>query len=650
MTNDRRPLWSPSSQEFETTEMARFIHWLAAERGVRLAGYRDLWNWSVMDLEAFWESVWDFYEVKAHVPYTRVLSSRDIPNAKWFEGAQLNFAEHLVQAPPEKVAVIEANETENLRTLTYADLKLRVGAAQRALTDLGIGRGSVVAAYLPNDLSALVTFLAAAGLGAVWSCCAPEFGESAVLDRFGQLNPDLLLATGSYTYRGAVFDRAQVVRKLQGELRSLRATIASPGPLGRPVDGCLPWSVLERQESEPIFEPVPFDHPLWVLYSSGTTGRPKGIIHGHGGILLESIKQVRLHMDLGPSDRFTWYTTTGWMMWNVLVSALLSGGSIALYDGSPDYPDLLSLWRLVERAGLTYIGVGAGFVEASLKAGIRPLDRCNLSTLRTVGSTGSPLSDKGFEWLATAVKPGIPIASMSGGTDVCTSFISACRILPVYTGELQCIALGVDAAAYDQTGRPVIDQVGELVIRQPMPSMPLGFWNDSTKSKYRATYFSMFPGVWRHGDWIKISHDGSAVIYGRSDATLNRGGVRMGTSEFYAIVDHLPEVSDSLIVEVGNDATTTRLILFVVMADGMAITSDTRAVINATLKRELSPRHVPDEIYAVAAIPRTINGKKMEVPVRRILEGKSVSDVASTGSMANPAALDAFLQIRDKLR
>ncbi len=643
------PIWTPLPVDIKESRLAHFIGWLRTERGIELRGYHELWAWSVADLEAFWEALWTYCGVRAHAPYRKVLSSREMPGVRWFEGAELNFAEHLLLGAPDDVAVIEADETGLLQEVTYGELARQVGAAQTGLRELGVGRGSRVVAYLPNGLAALVSFIATAGLGAMWSSCAPEFGTTAVLDRFAQLEPDVLLAAGSYAYGGRIFDRRAEIRLLQQGLPTLRATVALPGPLRLQPESCLSWHMLQRDQAMPEFSPVPFDHPLWVLYSSGTSGKPKGIVHGHGGILLESLKQIQLQMDLGPHDRFAWYTTTGWMMWNVVVSGLLSGGTILLYDGSPSHPDLLVLWRLVERARLTYLGISAGFVQSCFKAGLRPAAICDLSSLRAIGSTGSPLSEEGFRWLATAVRSRIPIASLSGGTDVCTSFLSSCRILPVFQGELQCRALGVDVAAYNEAGSAVVGEVGELVVRQPMPSMPVSFWRDPDNIRYRDAYFSQYPGVWRHGDWVLFTERGSAVIYGRSDATLNRGGVRMGTSEFYGVIEELPEVADSLVVEYGSDSTSSRLVLFVVTAPGFALTQGLVAKIRDSIRRELSPRHLPDEVIGVRAIPRTINGKKLEIPVRRILEGAPVEQAVSLGSVGNPAALDEFVLLRDRI-
>jgi acetoacetyl-CoA synthetase len=593
----------------------------------------------VEELEGFWESIWRYFEVRAGHPYHAVLSSRSMPDARWFEGSSLNFAEHLLRGGPNALAVIGVDETGLLEELTYRQLVGRVSAAQAGLRSLGIEVGDRVVAYMPNRVETLVAFLAVAGLGAIWSSCAPDFGPKAVIDRFAQLEPKLLLAVDRYRYGGREYDRSQDLAEIRASLPTLEATLVH----GRS-------DVFERAQGEITFAQVPFDHPLWVLYSSGTTGLPKGIVHGHGGILLEQLKQSRLHMDLGPEDRFFWFTTTGWMMWNVVASGLLSGGTIVLYDGSPGHPDLMGLWRLVDQLGITYFGTSAGYVQSCLKAGIQPAQELGLQALRTIGSTGSPLSVDGFRWLRDSVKAGIPVASMSGGTDVCSSFLTASPLLPVYAGELQCAALGVDAAAFDEAGRPVVGEVGELVVRAPMPSMPIRLWNDPDGSRYRETYFSKYPGVWRHGDWVEFTERGSAVIYGRSDSTLNRGGVRMGTSEFYSLVEGIPDVLDSLVVEVGPNATETQLFLFVVTASGRV--ADERLVesIRKQIRAQLSPRHVPDRIISVPEVPRTLTGKKLEVPVKRLLAGEPLARVVSLDSIANPRALDPFVVLAGTLK
>jgi acetoacetyl-CoA synthetase len=619
--------------------MMRYFNWLG-DRGVVVNDYWDAWHWSVEHLDEFWSSIWEYFSVHGDRGAGPIMTGAQMPDVHWFPGSRANYAEHLLLGRPDDIAVIATGEDGSERRLTYRQLTERVGAAQRGLVECGVGEGDVVAAQMPNCLETLVSFIACAGLGAIWSSCSPEFGVQSVADRFAQLSPRVFLAVASYTFGGKTFDKAHDIVQIQKAIPGLGQTL---------ILGESSWNVLDGPAATPTFAAVDFEHPLWVLYSSGTTGIPKGITHSHGGILLEQLKQVRLQMDVGPTDVFFWYTTTSWMMWNVVISSLLAGATAVLYDGSPGHPDLGALWRLAERTGVTYMGISAGFVQACLKQGIRPRETCDLSRIRTIGVTGSPLTAEGFDWLADAVKPGIPIASMSGGTDVCSSFLSATRLLPIHRGELQCPALGVRPVAYDSEGRSIVGEMGELVITTPMPSMPIRLWGDSDGSKYRESYFAMYPGVWRHGDWITFNSRGGAVIHGRSDATLNRGGVRMGSSEFYRVVEAMPEIEDSLVVEVGDSATTAEIVLFVVLAPGVALDDDLRGRVRATIKRNLSPRHLPDRVQEVSAIPRTLNGKKLELPVKRLLAGGDVKALVGSGSIANPSALEAFVKFRDRL-
>jgi acetoacetyl-CoA synthetase len=629
------PIWVPDPADVGRTQLAAYTRALL-DRGVECAGYRELWRWSVDELEEFWRSLWEYFEIAPGPAPERVLEGAEMPDVSWFPGTEVNFAEHMLKGERDTVAVVSVDEPGAVRRLTYGELRLAVGAAQAGLRELGVGRGDRVVALLPNALEALVAVLATTGLGAIWSSCAPEFGTQAVLDRFGQLEPAVLLAVESYVYGGRTFDRSAELEEVRRGLPTLRDALV----VGRN------WDVLDRAPQEPSFERVPFEHPLWVLYSSGTTGLPKGIVHGHGGVLLETLKSTRLTLDLGPSDRFLWYTTTGWMMWNVVVGALCSGGTSVLYDGSAIHPSPLTLWQVAADAEVTSFGMSAAFVQACMKAGIDPAAEVDLSRLRAVGSTGSPLSPEGFRWLAEEAVPGRPVFSTSGGTDVCTSFLVGNFTLPVYAGELSCRALGVAAEAWDPDGRPLLDEVGELVVTKPMPSMPIALWNDDDRSRLRETYYSFYPGVWRHGDWVTFTERGTAILHGRSDATLNRGGIRMGTSEFYRVVESLPEVADSLVVEDGPNPTTARLLLFVVLAPGAALDDDLRARIAGEIRTRISPRHVPDEVIQVAEVPRTLNGKKLEVPVKQLLSGVPLERAASTGSLANPDALKAFVGLQ----
>jgi acetoacetyl-CoA synthetase len=577
--------------------------------------YHELWRWSVEDLEGFWGALWEWFEIDAS--YDRVLGRREMPGAEWFPGASLSYAEQLFHAArPGEVAIVHASESQALAELTWDELADQVARCAAGLRRLGVGRGDRVAAYMPNVPETVVAFLACASIGAVWSSCAPEFGTPTVVDRFKQIEPRVLIATEGYRYGGKDFDRRDRVAEIVAAIPSIEHTVMMPSG----------WEALLAEPAELSFERLPFDHPLWVLYSSGTTGLPKAIVQGQGGILLEHLKKARLHTDLAPGDRFFWFTTTGWMMWNFLVGGLLAGAAIVLYDGQPD-PE--RLWEFVGEAGVTTFGTSAAFIGASMKAGVSPP---SLPALRSIGSTGSPLPVEGFEWVYEQF-PDVWLFSTSGGTDLCTAFVGGCPLLPVYSGELQARSLGAAVEAWSEDGRPLVNEVGELVIAQPMPSMPIYFWNDDGGARYRASYFEMFPGVWRHGDWIKITDRGTAVIYGRSDSTINRGGVRMGTSEIYSAVEGVPAVLDSLVVDVQEE-----MILFVVVRDGL--TDEVVAEIRRRVREHCSPRHVPDRIVQIPEVPRTLSNKKLEVPVKKILLGAAPESAASRDSLANPGALD----------
>ncbi|MEJ3741916.1 acetoacetate--CoA ligase [Actinomycetes bacterium KLBMP 9797] len=632
-------LWAPSRDVWERSRVGHYLRWLHEERGLEFTDYAGLWQWSVDDLAAFWQSVWDYFEVIAHRPPTAVLETRAMPGARWFPGATLNYAEHVLRAPgiaDDEVVVFGYSQTRPPVTLTAAQLRDEVRRARAELRRLGVGPGDRVAGYAPNIPETYVLLLATASLGAVFSSCAPEFGTRSVVDRWRQIEPSVLVAVDGYRYGDKPVDRRAEVAAIQAQLPSLKHTVTIPYLSG----GRLEWP---DTDEELAFEPVPFDHPLYVLYSSGTTGLPKPITHGHGGILLEHLKMLAFHHDLGKGDRFFWFTTTGWMMWNYLASGPAVGAAVVLFDGNPAHPDLGALWRLAEEAGVTYFGTGAPFLLACRKAGVVPAEVAELSRLRGVGSTGAPLPPEGFTWVYEAVSRTAQLQSLSGGTDVCTGFVGGVPLLPVYPGELSCRCLGAKVEAFDPRGEPIVGQLGELVITEPMPSMPVGFWNDPDGQRYREAYFDVFPGVWRHGDWITINERGGCVITGRSDATLNRGGVRLGTAEFYSVVEGLDEVVDSVVVHLEDpDGGPGELLLFVVLAEGAALDDALRARIARELRGALSPRHVPDQIYQVAAVPRTLSAKKLEVPVKKILLGTPPERAAATGALANPESLVAF--------
>jgi acetoacetyl-CoA synthetase len=633
-------MWTPSPERVERSNMTRYLRWLREQRGLHFGSYDDLWRWSVDDLDAFWASIWDFFEVGGPAPSPAV-AERRMPGASWFPGAALNHAELSLRRQDDHPALLFGNETGELGTVSYAELGRRVAAMTVGLRRLGVGKGDRVAAYLPNVPETVVAMLATASIGAIWSSCAPEFGVSSVVDRFAQIEPKVLVAVDGYRYNGSWRDRRDALAEIRRRLPTLQATVLVGGTGGIEADGVVGWERLLEQGAgaELVFEPVAFDHPLWVLYSSGTTGLPKAIVHGHGGIALELLKSISLHLDLGPADRFFWFTTTGWMMWNFLVGGLLLGSTVVLYDGSPGHPDMGALWRFAERSGMTYLGTSAAFILASSKAGVEPARAVDLPALHSIGSTGSPLPPEGFAWLYQQVAPDVLVGSTSGGTDVCTSFVTSCPLLPVYPGEIQCRALGAKVEAFDEQGRPVVGEVGELVVTEPLPSMPLLFWNDPGGERYRDSYFSTWPGVWRHGDWIRITERGTCIISGRSDSTLNRGGVRMGTAEFYRVVEALDEVVDSLVVDVSDPGGEGRLLLFVVLRPGIELDDGLQGRIRDAVRTDLSPRHVPDRIQAIAEVPRTLSGKKLEVPVKRVLTGVPLEQAVSEGALANPRAV-----------
>jgi acetoacetyl-CoA synthetase len=643
-------LWTPRPDVLERTRIGDYLRWLERERGLRFDDYDALLAWSVADVGTFWQSVWDHFDVHSTNDPGPALPEARMPGARWFPGARLNWAEHalrLAGRADDDVVVIGRSQTRDRVTLSAAELRSEVARVRAGLRRLGIGPGDRVAAYLPNVPEAAIGLLATASLGAIWSSCAPEFGTRSVVDRWSQIEPAILLTIDGYRYGQKTVDRAEEVAAIRAALPSLRATVSLPylDPDGSRIPDAVPWSDLRSEEEPLTFEHVAFDHPLFVLYSSGTTGLPKPIVHGHGGILLEHLKIHALHHDLGPADRFFWFSTTGWMMWNYLVSGLLTDSTIVLYDGSPAHPDLGALWRLAAEEGVTYFGTSAPFLMGCRKEGLRPGDVADLRALRGIGSTGSPLPAEGFRYVYDAISPTVHLQSVSGGTDVCTAFVGASPLLPVWEGEISCRHLGCAVEAFSPDGHALIGEQGELVITQPMPSMPIGFWNDPDGARYRAAYFEEFPDVWRHGDWITFTDRGSCVISGRSDATLNRGGVRIGTAELYAVVESIPEVADSLVI---HREAEDRLVLFVTLREGATLDDQLRARIVGDMRTALSPRHAPDEIVEVPAIPRTLTGKKLEVPVKRILAGADPDRVAARGSLANPASLDAFAALADR--
>jgi acetoacetyl-CoA synthetase len=635
-------LWRPSSQRVERAAITRYQGWLEETRGLRFERYEDLWRWSVQNLEDFWSSIVEFFDVRLEGSPTGALASHEMPGAQWFPGALVSYAEHVFRGKADDaLAIHHASELRPLSEWTWGELRGQTAAIAAGLRASGVAGGDRVAAYLPNIPEAVAAVLACASIGAVWSSAAPEFGARSVIDRFAQIEPKVLLAIDGYRYGGRDHDRRKVVSEIAGSIPSLERVVT----LGY-LDGS-GWEEGFLQSAELEFASLPFDHPLWVLYSSGTTGLPKPIVHSQGGILVEHLKKLHLHLDAQPGDRLFWFSTTGWMMWNFLVGALLTDASIVLYDGNPGYPDLGALWQLAADSGMTTFGTSAAFISSCMKAEVKPREGRDLGALAAVGSTGSPLSEDGFRWIYDQLGEDTWLFSTSGGTDMCTAFVGGVPTLPVYLGELQARALGAAVEAWDPDGKPLIDEVGELVITQPMPSMPIYLWGDQDGSRLRESYFDFYPGVWRHGDWIRITPRGTAVIYGRSDSTINRGGVRMGTSEIYSAVLSLDEVTDALVIDMPREGTDGWMPLFVVLREGASLEDALIDQIRRRVREDCSPRHVPDEIRQIAEVPRTLSGKVLEVPVKRILMGTAPEQAASRESLANPAALDYFIELAD---
>lgn len=650
MTEPAEILWAPPDDANPRIE--DYLAWLSDEGGPTFTEYEDLWQWSVAELNEFWLSIWRYFEIPSDRDPAVALANPSMPGAEWFPDVRLNYAEAMLRMPDrddDDVVVIARSQSREGITLTAAELRGQVARARAGLIRSGVTQGDRVAAYAPNIPETLVLLLAAASLGAIFSSCAPEFGTQSVIGRWRQIEPTLVLAVDGYGYGGKPIDRRTEVETILSSLPSVKTLVWLPylDPGATTPGGAVTWDEFIAEPAELRFDRLPFDAPLYVLFSSGTTGLPKPIIHRHGGITIEHLKTLALHNDLGPDDRFFWFSTTGWMMWNYLISGLAVGSTIVLFDGNPGSPDVGMLWRMADELDLTYFGTSAPFLLQCRKEGIVPREIADLSTLRGIGSTGAPLPAEGFRWVYESVSDTALLSSTSGGTDVCAPFVGAIPIVPVYAGEMSCRMLGAAVQAYGEDRKPIIGSLGELVITKPMPSMPVGFWGDDDGSRYRAAYFETIPGVWRHGDWITISERGTCTITGRSDATLNRGGVRLGTSEFYTVVEALSAVVDSIVVHLEDDeGGAGRLLLFVVLAEGLEMNDEIRREIATSLRTELSPRHVPDEIHQVAALPRTLSGKKLEVPIKRILLGASVEEAAAKGALLNPESLDGIAAFR----
>ncbi|MTD43873.1 acetoacetate--CoA ligase [Conexibacter sp. W3-3-2] len=652
-------LWSPSPERVARAALTPFARWVQETRDVPVtADYHALWRWSVDDVGGFWAAIWEYFDVQHDGSAEPPLGRATMPHAEWFPNAALSFPEHVFRGKdPEALALQHTSELRPLDAWSWGELRERTARIAAGLRALGVGEGDRVVAYLPNLPETVAAFLAVSSLGAIWSSCSPDFGARSVIDRFAQIEPTVLLAVDGYRYGGRDFDRVATLAGLQEELPTVRHTVVlpylSPAPDLAPLRDATAWDdafPAGPAAADLTFARVPFRHPLWVLYSSGTTGLPKPIVHGHGGILLELLKKQHLHLDAQADDRVLWFTTTGWMMWNFLVGVLLTEASIVLFDGNPGHPDLGVLWDVAERTGTTTFGTGAAYLAGCLKAGLHPGAGRDLSAIRAVGSTGSPLSPEGFQWVYDELGADTWLFSTSGGTDVCTAFVGGVPTLPVHLGELQAPSLGCKVESWDEDGRPHVGRVGELVLTEPLPSMPVGFWGDEEGSRYRDAYFTYFdvdPPVWRHGDWIELTERGTTIIYGRSDSTINRGGIRMGTSEIYRAVLALDEIVDALVVDVpGREGFPDGWMpLFVVLREGATLDDDLIGRIARRVREDCSPRHVPNEVHAITEVPRTLSGKVLEVPVKRILMGEAPDRAASRDSLANPAALDWFVRL-----
>ncbi len=647
-------LWEPSSERRAASRMADYMRWLMEHEGLAFDSYQALWRWSVTDIEAFWTSLWSYFAIQAAAPDVRVLDAHTMPGARWFEGARLNYAEHALRyASAEHPALIAVSEGRARREIAWAELQDDVASVAAALRAMGVAPGDRVVSYMPNIPETITAFLACASLGAIWSSCSPDMGSGAVIDRFKQIEPKVLFAVDGYRYGGRDFDRRPAIQELVRAMPTLERVVLLPhlDPDARAdaLRNGRPWASLLGGTIPLDFAQVDFDHPLWIVYSSGTTGLPKAIVHGHGGIVIEHLKLLALHLDLRPGDRFCWMTTTGWIVWNLLVGGLLVGATCVLFDGSPAYPEATTLWRAVAETRTRCFGAGAAFFNSGMKAGLEPGKTLDFSALEQIGSTGSPLTVENFAWLYEAVKSDVWVASVSGGTDPATGFVGGCPLLPVTAGEIQCRMLGLSVQAFSDDGEPVTDQVGELVITEPFPSMPLYFWNDPGGARYRDSYFEMFPGTWRHGDWIRVTPDGRSVIFGRSDTTINRFGIRMGTSDIYRAVEHVPEVLDSLVVDLEYLGRESYMPLFVVLRPGVTLDDALVARIKSSVREHLSTRYVPNDVFAVSDIPRTLSGKRLELPVRKLLLGHPIEKVVSADAMANPESLGFFVELARKL-
>ncbi len=646
MSINAKKLWTPGHGFVEKSNLKDYEKWLKVNYGLSFQNYDEIWEWSISELEKFWESLVDYFDVKLHGKYETILEGK-MPDATWFSGTSLNYAEHIFRnSSHDYPAIVFKQEGKFYREISWSELTDKVSLLSEFFSSKGIEAGDRIVAYLPNIPEATISFLAANSIGAIWSSCSPDFGSQSVIDRFKQIEPKVLLVADGYVYNGKTHDRLEVIKEIVKEIPTISHVVdinyvnLAPDPL---TEISTNWNEIMSGNPKPLkFKSVSFDHPIWILYSSGTTGQPKAITHSTGGTLLEHLKYLAFHNDVKQGEKFFWYTTTGWMMWNFVQASMLVGATIVLYDGSPGYPDLNVLWEFASEYNIEHFGTSAPFILSCLKKGIKPNKSFDLSSIRSVSSTGAPLPSEGFDWIYEYVAGDVWLCSMSGGTDVCSAFVGGCPYEPVYEGEIQRRALGCALYSFDEHGNPIQDEVGEMVITKPMPSMPIYFWNDKNKSRYRESYFQDYEGIWRHGDWVKVTDRQTLVILGRSDATLNRHGIRIGTAEIYKVVDKIPEINDSLIVNIELKDGNHYMPLFVVLKEGISLGNDIMENIKISLKKAYSPRHVPDSIIEVSEIPYTISGKKMEAPVKKILMGIPLAKAANLGAMRNPESLGFF--------
>lgn len=645
-----KKLWQPSTEIINQSNISDYKRWLSENHHLFFEDYYSLHQWSIENLELFWKTIYDYFGIIDHSKYNKIIEHPNMPGTKWFDGSELNYAEHVFRSMNEnQPAILFQSERQNLTTISWEVLYQNVASLQNYLKSIGIQKGDRIAAYLPNIPQATVSLFASMSIGAVWSSCSPDFGSDSVVDRFAQIEPKVLIAVDGYTYGGKPFDKTIVVQEIINKLPTVEHIIFIPylnesSELNLSSKTVKFWNdIVDNQVDKIDFEPLPFNHPIWILYSSGTTGKPKAITHSHGGVLLEHYKYLAFHNDVRQYEIFFWFTTTGWMMWNFLHASMLMGATIVLYDGSPGFPNMNVLWELAENAKINHFGTSAPYIMACKKSGISP-KLLNLSNLRSIGSTGSPLTSEGFDYVYDHIKDDVWLSSMSGGSDVCTAFVGGNPLLPVYEGEIQCITLGCSLEAWNEKGEKIINEVGEMVITKPMPSMPIYFWNDPDGSKYFNSYFDYFDGVWRHGDCVKITKNDGLIISGRSDATLNRQGVRIGTAEIYSALDKLESIKDSLIVNIEKQDGSDFMPLFVVLQPNYELNEELKQTINQLLRKTYSPRHVPDAIFSVTDLPFTISGKKMETAVKKVLMGIPIEKSATLGSMRNPESLTEYLK------